>query len=64
MYACICNAVTVDQVAAAVDAGARSIEAVGASTRAGTDCSCCHDHLEDIIAERCESCPLARLAVA
>jgi bacterioferritin-associated ferredoxin len=64
VYACICNAVTVDQVAAAVDAGARSVEAVGARTRAGTDCSCCHDHLEDIITEQCGSCPLGRLAVA
>lgn len=64
MYACICNAVTVDQVAAAVDAGAHSIDAVGADTRAGTDCATCHDHLEDIIAERCASCPLGQLAVA
>ena len=64
MYACICNAVTVDQVAAAVDAGATSLDAVASATRAGTDCACCHDHLEDIIAERCAACPLAALAVA
>jgi bacterioferritin-associated ferredoxin len=62
MYACICKAVTVDQVAAAVDHGAESIEAVGAATRAGTDCSCCHDHIEEIIESRCGTCPLAALA--
>ena len=64
MYACICHAVTVDEVGAAVDAGADSIETVGADTRAGTSCRNCHDHLEDIIEERCRQCPLAALAVA
>ncbi|MGH8960452.1 MAG: (2Fe-2S)-binding protein [Jatrophihabitantaceae bacterium] len=64
MYACICHAVTVDEVGAAVDSGADSIEAIGAATRAGTNCYCCHDHLEDILDERCRSCPLASLAVA
>jgi bacterioferritin-associated ferredoxin len=59
VYACICRAVTVAQVAAAVDAGATSIDEIGAATRAGTDCSTCHDHLEDIVAERCSGCPLA-----
>jgi bacterioferritin-associated ferredoxin len=62
MYACICKAVTVSEVHAAIDAGADSIESVGAATRAGTDCSCCHDHLEEIIESRCGSCPLAALA--
>lgn len=60
MYACICSAVTVDQVTAAVDAGADTIEGVGDATTAGTCCRSCHDHLEEII----ESCPLARLSVA
>ena len=60
MYACICHAVTVDEVGA----GADSIEGVGVDTRAGTSCRNCHDHLEDIIEERCRQCPLAALAVA
>jgi bacterioferritin-associated ferredoxin len=64
MYACICTAVTVDEVEAAVDAGADTVEAVGEATSAGTTCHTCHDHLEDIIDERCAPCPLARLAVA
>ena len=62
MYACICKAVTVSEVHAAIDAGADTIESVGEMTRAGTDCSCCHDHLEEILELRCGSCPLAALA--
>lgn len=64
MYACICNAVTVDEVSVAVDSGAESIEAIGAVTTAGTNCQSCHDHLQDIIDERCQSCPRLSLAVA
>jgi bacterioferritin-associated ferredoxin len=64
MYACICNAVTVDRVASAIDAGASSLEALASATSAGSDCSSCHDHLEDILEERCGACPLAKLAVA
>jgi bacterioferritin-associated ferredoxin len=64
MYACICKAVTVDEVTAAIDAGADTIEAVGAATAAGTTCRSCHDHLDEILESRCGSCPLAVLAVA
>jgi bacterioferritin-associated ferredoxin len=64
VYACICRAVTVDEVSAAIDGGADSVEAVGQATRAGTSCTTCHDHLEELIEARCESCPLANLAVA
>ncbi len=62
MYACICKAVTVSEVHAAIDAGADSVEAVGDITRAGTDCAGCHDHLDEILESRCGSCPLAALA--
>jgi bacterioferritin-associated ferredoxin len=64
MYACICRAVTVAEVEQAVDSGADTIEDIGAATQAGTSCTSCHDHLEDIIETRCGACPLARLAVA
>lgn len=64
MYACICTAVTVDEVEQAVDAGADTIEAVGARTSAGTTCGSCHDTLEDLIEARCGACPLAAMAVA
>ncbi|HEY7008827.1 MAG TPA: (2Fe-2S)-binding protein [Jatrophihabitantaceae bacterium] len=61
MYACICKAVTVDEVSAAIDAGAQSIEAVGQATAAGTSCTNCHDHLDELLESRCGACPLAAL---
>jgi len=64
VYACICSAVTVDEVHDAIDSGADTIEAVGACTRAGVSCATCHDTLEDLIEARCGSCPLASLSVA
>ena len=64
MFACICSAVTVDEVHDAIDAGADTIEAVGTATSAGTTCGGCHDHLDEILESRCGSCPLAGLAVA
>lgn len=64
MYACICNAVTDGEVMSAIDLGADTVEAIGCATRAGTTCGCCQDHLEDLIMERCQTCPLARLQVA
>jgi bacterioferritin-associated ferredoxin len=60
MFACICNAVTDDQVSAAIEQGATSVEAVGSATDAGTCCGSCQDHLEDLIAEACRECPFNR----
>ena len=53
MFACICHAVTDDEVAAAVSMGATTIEAVGNATDAGTGCGSCQDHLEDLIGTYC-----------
>ena len=64
MFACICNAVTDDQVITAIDRGADTVEAVGHATKAGTCCGGCQDHLEDLVAERCRACPLAGLRAA
>jgi bacterioferritin-associated ferredoxin len=64
VFACICNAVTNDQVNAAIDAGADTVGAVGEATKAGTTCGSCQDHLEDLIFERCQACPLSRLRAA
>lgn len=60
MYACICTAVTIDEVESAIDAGATTVEAIGELTSAGTTCGSCHDTLEELIAERCGSCAFAR----
>jgi bacterioferritin-associated ferredoxin len=64
VFACICHAVSVDDVNAAIDRGAQSLDAIGDATRAGTSCRNCHQHLEDLVDERCGTCPLAKLAVA
>jgi len=64
VFACICNAVTDEQVVSAIDLGAETVEAVGEATRAGTTCGSCQDHLEDLILERCRACPLVALQVA
>jgi bacterioferritin-associated ferredoxin len=64
VFACICNAVTDDQVNSAIDLGADTVDAVGEATAAGTTCGTCQDHLEDLIMERCHACPLVALRVA
>jgi bacterioferritin-associated ferredoxin len=64
VFVCQCQVVTYDEVAAAVDSGADSIEAVGHHTGAGTGCGMCHETIESVLLERCGSCPLASLAVA
>jgi len=53
--------VTDDEVCAAIDEGATTVEAVGDATRAGTGCGGCQDYIEDLL---CERCPLAQLQVA
>ena len=63
MFACICCAVSVDEVNAAIDAGADTVDAVSDATCAGTGCGTCHDRLEGLIEDRI-GCPLAALRVA
>ncbi|MDP9396975.1 MAG: (2Fe-2S)-binding protein [Actinomycetota bacterium] len=45
MYVCICYAVTEQEVAAHVTAGAADREALGAACGAGTGCGSCHERL-------------------
>lgn len=49
MFACVCHAVTVAEVAAHVTAGAASEEAVGRACGAGTGCGSCLERICDII---------------
>jgi bacterioferritin-associated ferredoxin len=62
VFACICHAVTDDEVAVAISMGAATVEAVGNTTGAGTGCGSCQAHLEDLIGEYCGTCPLAQPA--
>ena len=59
MIVCLCRAVNDRAVRAARDAGARTVEAVGAATGAGTCCGCCKGTIAAILAEPCraEPCP-------
>jgi bacterioferritin-associated ferredoxin len=63
VFACICCAVTIDEVHTAIDAGAETVTAVSDATDAGTGCGTCHDRLEGLIEGRI-GCPLAALNVA
>jgi bacterioferritin-associated ferredoxin len=63
VFACICCAVSVDEVNAAIDGGAETVQAVSDATDAGTGCGTCHDRIEGLIEARA-ACPLAALRVA
>jgi bacterioferritin-associated ferredoxin len=48
---CICRAVSDRAIRAARDGGARSVEAIGVATGAGTCCGCCRGSIARILAE-------------
>lgn len=50
MFACICRAVTTDQVSAAIDSGASTLSAVARATRACTSCGMCRERIADMLA--------------
>lgn len=63
MFACICRAVTSDEVTAAIDSGAATVAAVARSTGACTGCGICRDRLRSMLGERSELCPRAAEAL-
>ena len=64
MYLCVCRAVTQQQVKAAIEGGARSVDDVTAACCAGDDCGACHGKIEELIEERHGSvAPSKRLRV-
>jgi bacterioferritin-associated ferredoxin len=56
---CLCRAVSDRAIRAARDGGARSVEAIGAATGAGTCCGCCRGSIAQILAEPCAARPCA-----
>ncbi len=52
MYVCICRAVTEQEVKSAIEAGAKTVQAVTQSCCAGDDCGACHCAIEDMIEDR------------
>jgi bacterioferritin-associated ferredoxin len=64
MYVCICRAVTMSRIKAAVRAGAATVDAVEEACGAGGDCGSCREEIEGVIfdcreesAADCASCP-------
>ncbi len=57
MIVCLCKAVNDRAVRAARDAGAETVEAIGAATGAGTACGCCRGTIAAILAEPCRAVP-------
>lgn len=47
---CVCCDVRLSQIADAIRAGCKSVDAVGAATRAGTNCGRCRPHIAELIA--------------
>ena len=54
---CHCERVTEHVITAAVGAGARSIEEIGARCGAGAVCGGCHPWIDELLAER-PRCPV------
>jgi bacterioferritin-associated ferredoxin len=63
VFACICRAVTSDEVSAAIDDGAATIQAVARATGActGSRCGHCRERIAGMLGERAQACPLKAL---
>lgn len=57
VFACICRAVTSDDVGMAMDNGAATVAAVARATGACTRCGICKDRIRAMLDERTEPCP-------
>ena len=64
MYACICRAVTSDEVSTAIDNGATTVRAVSKATGACSGCGTCRERIKDMLGERDRQCHLQRLHAA
>jgi bacterioferritin-associated ferredoxin len=57
VFACICRAVTNDEVGAAIDNGAATVAAVARATGACTRCGLCRDRIRGMLGEQGQPCP-------
>jgi bacterioferritin-associated ferredoxin len=62
VFACICRAVTTDEVGVAIDNGAATVAAVAKATGACTRCGLCRDRIRGMLGE--QSRPSPRVAAA
>lgn len=60
MIVCCCKAICSEKIAALIDQGADSLQAIGALCGAGTDCGSCRDYIEEMIEEAQPSTSPAR----
>jgi bacterioferritin-associated ferredoxin len=60
VFACICRAVTSDEVSSAIDNGADTLARVAKATGACTSCGTCKDRIRGMLGER-GACPLTAL---
>ena len=63
MFACICRAVTSDEVTTAIDNGAATLAQVAKATGACTSCGTCKDRIRGMLGQG-GACPLATLRTA
>jgi bacterioferritin-associated ferredoxin len=63
LFACICRAVTSDEVSTAIDNGAATLAQVAKATGACTSCGTCKDRIRGMLGER-GACPLTALRAA
>jgi bacterioferritin-associated ferredoxin len=61
VFACICRAVTSDEVSSAIDGGAATVAAVAKATGACTGCGTCLERIKGMLGE--SSRPCQRVAV-
>jgi bacterioferritin-associated ferredoxin len=66
MIVCVCRGVSDRAIRAALDSGANGPDAIAGATGAGTDCGCCRDTIEAMVARAapcssppCAGCPRA-----
>jgi NAD(P)H-nitrite reductase large subunit len=52
---CTCNAVSREEITAAIKSGARTVEEVMTACKADLDCGSCQYHIEDMIEEYLET---------
>lgn len=57
MIVCCCKAVCSEKIAALIEEGADSLQAIGELCGAGTDCGSCRDFIEEMIEEAQPSAP-------
>jgi bacterioferritin-associated ferredoxin len=64
VFACICRAVTRDEVSTAIDDGAATVAAVSRATGACTGCGICRDRIRTMLREHADSCARQPLTAA